>query len=48
MKLIDFDGLFDEKLTQYMEENKNKYTEKQWRTLFPNFIKNSEIRMWLR
>ena len=30
MKLIDFDGLFDEKLAQFMEENKNKYTEKQW------------------
>ena len=29
MKLIDFDGLFDEKLSQYIEENKGKYTEKQ-------------------
>ena len=27
MKLMDFDGLFDEKLSQYMEENKGKYTE---------------------
>ena len=35
MKLMDFDGLFDEKLTQYMEENKGKYTEKQWESLIP-------------
>ena len=35
MKLIDFDGLFDEKLAQYMEENKEKYTEKQWETVIP-------------
>lgn len=35
MKLIDFDGLFDEKLAQYMEENAGKYTEKQWEKLVP-------------
>ena len=39
MKLIDFDGLFDEKLTQYMEENKNKYTEKQWEDIIPRLYK---------
>ena len=39
MKLIDFDGLFDEKLTQYMEENKNKYTEKQWEDIIPKLYK---------
>ncbi|MBE7085945.1 MAG: hypothetical protein E7366_02205 [Clostridiales bacterium] len=39
MKLIDFDGLFDEKLTQYMEENKNKYTEKQWEDVIPRLYK---------
>ena len=39
MKLIDFDGLFDEKLTQYMEENKNKYTEKQWEDVIPKLYK---------
>ena len=39
MKLIDFDGMFDEKLTVYMEENKNKYTEKQWETLIPKLYK---------
>ncbi len=39
MKLIDFDGLFDEKLTQYMEENKNKYTEAQWEDVIPKLYK---------
>ena len=39
MKLIDFDGLFDEKLTQYMEENKDKYTEKQWEDVIPKLYK---------
>ena len=39
MKLIDFDGLFDEKLTQFMEENKNKYTEKQWEDIIPKLYK---------
>ncbi len=39
MKLIDFDGLFDEKLTQYMTENKDKHTEKQWETLIPKLYK---------
>ncbi|MBQ8686091.1 MAG: hypothetical protein IJ514_07965 [Clostridia bacterium] len=39
MKLIDFDGLFDEKLTVYMEENKNKYTEKQWEDIIPKLYK---------
>ncbi len=39
MKLIDFDGLFDEKLTQFMEENKNKYTEKGWEDIIPKLYK---------
>ena len=39
MKLMDFDGLFDEKLTQYMEENKNKYSEKQWENVIPKLYK---------
>ena len=39
MKLVDFDGLFDEKLTQFMEENKNKYTEKQWEDIIPKLYK---------
>ena len=39
MKLIDFDGLFDEKLAQYMSENKNKYNEKQWEDVIPKLYK---------
>ncbi len=38
--LIDFDGLFDEKLAQYMEENAGKHTEKQWEELIPKLYKN--------
>ena len=40
MQLIDFDGLFDEKLTEYMERNKDKYTEKQWEDIIPRLYKN--------
>ena len=39
MKLIDFDGLFDEKLTVYMEENRGKYTEMQWEDIIPKLYK---------
>lgn len=39
MKLIDFDGLFDEKLSVFMEENKEKYTEKQWEDVIPKLYK---------
>ena len=39
MKLIDFDGLFDEKLAQYIESNKEKYTEKQWEEVIPRLYK---------
>ena len=39
MKLIDFDGLFDEKLAQYMTENKNKHTEKEWENIIPKLYK---------
>ncbi len=39
MALIDFDGLFDEKLAIYMEENKHKYTEKQWEDVIPRLYK---------
>lgn len=39
MKWIDFDGLFDEKLAQFMQENKNKYTEKQWEDIIPKLYK---------
>ena len=39
MKWIDFDGLFDEKLAQYMSENKNKHSEKQWEDVIPKLYK---------
>lgn len=38
-KLIDFDGLFDERLAQYMQENAQKYTEKQWETIIPRLYR---------
>ena len=37
--MIDFDGLFDEKLAQFMDENKDKYTEKQWEDIIPKLYK---------
>ncbi len=38
-KLIDFDGLFDEKLAEYMQINAGKYTEKQWEALIPKLYR---------
>ena len=38
-KLIDFDGMFDEKLAEYMEENAGKYQEKQWEAIIPKLYK---------
>lgn len=35
MKLIDFDGMFDEKLAEYIEANEGKYSEKQWESVIP-------------
>ena len=35
MKLIDFDTMFDVKLTRLMQENKHGYTEKQWEDVIP-------------
>lgn len=39
MKLMDFDGLFDKKLTRYMEENAQKYTESQWEDVIPKLYR---------
>ncbi len=39
-KIIDFDGLFDKKLSEYMEQNHGKYTEKQWESIIPKLYKN--------
>ena len=38
-KLIDFDGIFDEKLADYMQKNGGKYTEKQWEALIPKLYR---------
>lgn len=35
MKLIDFDGMFDKKISEYLESNEGKYTEKQWSNIIP-------------
>ncbi len=39
MKLIDFDGMFDEKLAQYMSQNKDKHTEREWEDVIPKLYK---------
>ncbi len=39
MKLIDFDGMFDEKLAQYMAQNKDKHTEWEWEDVIPKLYK---------
>lgn len=33
--VVDLDGLFDEKLAEYIEGNKGKYKEKQWEDAIP-------------
>lgn len=38
-RLIDFDGLFDEKLAEYIQSNPEKYTEKQWENVIPKLYK---------
>jgi len=35
IKLIDFDGLFDKKIAEYIEKNPSKYTEEQWSDVIP-------------
>ena len=35
MKLYDFDGMFDEKLSEYVAKNAGKYTEKEWEDVIP-------------
>lgn len=39
MKLIDFDAMFDEKLSEFMAENAEKYTERQWEDIIPKLYK---------
>ena len=35
MKLIDFDGMFDEKLAKYISENSSKHSESEWEDIIP-------------
>lgn len=35
MKLYDFDGMFDEKLAEYVKKNADKYTESEWEDIIP-------------
>ena len=35
MKLYDFDGMFDEKLSEYVRKNADKYREREWEEIIP-------------
>lgn len=35
MKLYDFDGIFDEKLSEYISKNAGKYRENEWEDIIP-------------
>ncbi|MDE6373703.1 MAG: hypothetical protein K2L72_04305, partial [Clostridia bacterium] len=35
MKLYDFDGMFDEKLSEYVKKNADKYREREWEEIIP-------------
>ena len=35
MKLYDFDGMFDLKLSEYIKKHKDKYSESEWEDLIP-------------
>lgn len=35
MKLYDFDGIFDEKLSEYVRKNADKYRESEWEDIIP-------------
>ncbi|MDE7330609.1 MAG: hypothetical protein K2N30_05980 [Clostridia bacterium] len=39
MKLYDFDGMFDEKLSAYIEKNAGKYKENEWEDIIPQLYK---------
>lgn len=39
MKIYDFDGMFDEKLSAYISRNTDKYTEEEWEDLIPVLYK---------
>ncbi len=39
MKLYDFDGMFDEKLSEYISKNAGKYKEEEWEDIIPVLYK---------
>ena len=39
MKLYDFDGMFDEKLTEYIQKNPSRYKEEEWEDIIPQLYK---------
>lgn len=39
MKIIDFDGMFDEKLSAYISANADKYKEEEWEDVIPALYK---------
>ncbi len=39
MKLYDFDGMFDEKLSEYIAKNSSKYKENEWEDIIPELYK---------
>ncbi len=40
MKLYDFDGMFDAKLTEYIRKNSDKYNESEWEEIIPKLYKS--------
>ena len=39
MKLYDFDGMFDAKLSEYVNKNSGKYSEEEWEDVVPALYK---------
>ncbi len=39
MKLYDFDGMFDEKLSEYIARNSSKYKENEWEDIIPELYR---------
>ena len=39
MKLYDFDGMFDKKISEFIEKNADKYSESDFEDLIPKLYK---------
>ena len=35
MKIYDFDGMFDEKLSEYIKKHSGEYKEREWEEIVP-------------